>query len=217
MEAQNDGVLREAYNEGLTVPDGMPLVWMGRLLGRGEVRRVYGPDTTLLLCEAAAREGWRCYFYGGGEGVAAAMSDVLRRRFPGLEIAGSSAPPFRPLNAEEVAAEIRRINEAEPDLVFVGLGSPKQELWMAAHRPALQAAVLLGVGAAFDFHTGRIRQAPRWMMRSGLEWLFRLAQEPRRLWWRYAAKNPAFVARAFLQLLRRGMGGNPPHEPPRTD
>jgi len=202
MESRGDAVLRDAYNAALTVPDGMPIVWMGRLQGRTSVRRVYGPDMTLLACAEASRRGWRCYFYGGAEGVAAALADRLRQRFPSLVVAGVSAPPFRPLSAEEWRAETDAINRARPDLVFVGLGSPRQERWMAEHRAVLTAPVLLGVGAAFDFHTGRVRQAPRWMMAAGLEWLYRLSREPRRLFGRYALKNPAFVALAARQLLR---------------
>jgi len=206
MEAHRDERLRRVHEgAGLAVPDGMPLVWVGRLKGHRTVRRVYGPDLTLQLCEEAARSGYRCFFYGGAPGVAAQLGETFARRFPGLRVVGAEAPPFRPLTAEEDDEAVRRINAATPDLVFVGLGCPKQELWMAAHRERLHAPVLLGVGAAFDFHTGRVRQAPRWIMRSGLEWLFRLSQEPRRLWRRYLVYDARFACHLALELggLRR--------------
>lgn len=209
MEAHRDESLRRINDgAGLTVPDGMPLVWVGRLKGHPAVRRVYGPDLTLLLCERAARVGHRCYFYGGAPGVAEQLAEGLARRFPGLPVVGAEAPPFRPLTAEEDEEVVRRINAAAPDVVFVGLGCPKQERWMAAHRGRLRAAVLIGVGAAFDFHTGRVRQAPRWMMRLGLEWAFRLSQEPRRLWRRYLVYNALFVFHLAMELL--GLRRYPP-------
>ena len=204
MEGRRDPALRTAYNAaGLTVPDGMPLVWTGRQLGHADVRRVYGPDLMLSLCATAAQRGWPCYFYGGGPGVASRVAAVLGRRFPGLRVAGASAPPFRALDPEEEESERRGINDARPTLVFVALGCPKQERWMAAQRPHLEAAVLIGVGAAFDFHAGTVRQAPRWMMRAGLEWLFRFSQEPRRLWHRYLVYNPLFVLHVLMQILGR--------------
>jgi N-acetylglucosaminyldiphosphoundecaprenol N-acetyl-beta-D-mannosaminyltransferase len=202
MEAARDPALRRAYaGAGLTVPDGMPLVWMGRLRGHANVRRVYGPDMVLIVCERAAREGWSCFFYGGAPGVADRLAAEMVRRFPGLRVAGVGSPPFRTLTEEENRDEAARINESGASIVFVGLGCPKQEWWMEQQRQTLSAAALLGVGAAFDFHTGRVRQAPRWMMAAGLEWLFRLAAEPRRLWRRYLVYNPLFVGRATLQLL----------------
>jgi N-acetylglucosaminyldiphosphoundecaprenol N-acetyl-beta-D-mannosaminyltransferase len=202
MEARRDESLRAVFNAaGLAVPDGMPLVWVGRLRGRHAVRRVYGPDLTLQLCERAARRGFTCFFYGGGPGVAGRLAEALSRRFPGLRVVGAEAPPFRPLTTEEDEEAVRRINAASPDVVFVGLGCPKQERWMAEHRERLHAPVLLGVGAAFDFHTGLVPQAPRWMMGAGLEWLFRLSQEPRRLWRRYLVYNPLFVFHLTLELL----------------
>jgi N-acetylglucosaminyldiphosphoundecaprenol N-acetyl-beta-D-mannosaminyltransferase len=204
MEAHHDPAVREAYRAArLVVADGMPLVWVGRALGREHVRRVYGPDLTLALCALAARAGHRCYFFGGGAGVAEALAAAMAQRFPGLRVAGVESPPFRTSTPEEDEDLVRRINAAKPDIVFVGLGCPKQERWMARHRPRLAAAVLVGVGAAFDFHTGRVKQAPRWMMRTGLEWLFRLAQEPRRLWRRYLVNNPVFVLLVIRQLLGR--------------
>jgi len=218
MEARRDESLRAVLNAaGLAVPDGMPLVWVARLRGCRDVRRVYGPDLTLQLCERAARRGYRCFFYGGGPGVAERLAEALSRRFPGLRVVGAEAPPFRPLTTEEDEEAVRRINAASPDVVFVGLGCPKQERWMAEHRARLRAPVLLGVGAAFDFHTGRVPQAPRWMMGSGLEWLFRLWQEPRRLWRRYLVYNPLFVFHLTLELLGLRRYPMPGADRPRSD
>jgi N-acetylglucosaminyldiphosphoundecaprenol N-acetyl-beta-D-mannosaminyltransferase len=214
MEAGRDEDLRRILNgAALTVPDGVPLVWIGKLKREG-VRRVYGPDLTLRLCARAAERGWRCFFYGGRPGVAERLAETLKLRFLGLPVVGAEAPPFRPLSAEEDAEAVARINSAAPDLVFVGLGCPKQERWMATHRDRLHAAVLLGVGAAFDFHTGSVRQAPRWMMRASLEWLFRLRQEPRRLWQRYLFYNPLFVVQVTLELLGLRRYPTPPDDGP---
>jgi N-acetylglucosaminyldiphosphoundecaprenol N-acetyl-beta-D-mannosaminyltransferase len=202
VEAWKDpSLVGASRGAGLVVPDGMPLVWLGRLRGYGQVRRVYGPDLTLALTEAFAARGLRLYLYGGEPGVAEALARTLADRFPGLIVAGAEGPPFRPLTPAEDAAAVARINAASAHAVLIGLGCPKQERWMAEHRQALNAPVLLGVGAAFDFLTARVRQAPRWMMALGLEWLFRLLQEPRRLGRRYLVYNPVFVFHATLQLL----------------
>ncbi|MCL5263719.1 MAG: WecB/TagA/CpsF family glycosyltransferase [Chloroflexi bacterium] len=201
IECQRDPALIEVFNNsGLTTPDGMPLVWLSRLHGFAHVGRVYGPDLMEALCELSCQKGYRHYLYGGAEGVAEALKSRLRNRFPGLKVVGTYTPPFRPLTPDEDAEVVRSINEAEPDIVWVGLGSPKQDHWMAAHVGRIAAPVLIGVGAAFDFHAGRKKQAPRWMQRSGLEWLFRLSQEPGRLWWRYLVYNPLFVTLVSLQL-----------------
>jgi N-acetylglucosaminyldiphosphoundecaprenol N-acetyl-beta-D-mannosaminyltransferase len=201
MECWRDPALRAVYNAaGLCLPDGMPLVWVGRLQG-ASVSRVYGPDLTLALCERAAADGLSVYFHGGADGVAGALAQEMSRRFPGLRVAGFDSPPFRPLTAAEDDALVARINGCRPDIVFVGLGCPKQERWMAEHRDRLEAAALLGVGAAFDFHTGRVAQAPPALQAVGLEWLFRLLHEPRRLWYRYVVYNPLFVALTTLQFL----------------
>lgn len=200
MECQSDPALREIHNRsGLTVPDGMPLVWCAHRAGHADTARVYGPDLMLSVLERAAERGWSSYFYGGAEGVPELLAERLTARFPGLQVAGAESPPFRPLTDEESRATQARINASGAVLVWVGLSTPKQERWMAANRPALDAAVLLGVGAAFDFHTDRVRQAPTWMQQRGLEWLFRLLVEPRRLWRRYLSNNPRFVA----AILRR--------------
>lgn len=200
METLADSPLQRVFNEGFAVPDGMPLVWLGRLHGY-PARRVYGPDLTLALCARAAEAGWPVFFLGGAEGVAERLAERLKRSCPGLRVAGAVGPPFREPTPDEEQALVERLNASGAELVFVGLGCPKQERWMANHRERLTAPALLGVGAAFDFHTGRVSQAPRWMMRAGLEWLYRLLQEPRRLWRRYLILNPLFLAHVVLQLL----------------
>jgi exopolysaccharide biosynthesis WecB/TagA/CpsF family protein len=159
----------------------------------------------LACCERSVLKGWRHFIYGGGPGVPDLLSDRLQKRFPGLKIVGTLSPAFRPLTDEEDEEVVRVINEARPDIVWVGLSTPKQERWMAAHRNRLRASVLLGVGAAFDFHAGLKPQAPRWMQRMGLEWLFRLAVEPRRLWRRYLTNNPRFVWSVTRQAFGRGI------------
>ena len=205
MESRRDAGLRGIHNAaGLVTPDGMPLVWLGRLHGFGHMTRVYGPDLMLACCELSVQEGkgYRHFLYGGGEGVAELLAEHLRRRCPGIQIVGSCTPPFRALTDEESAAVVARINEARPDIVWVGLSTPKQERWMHAHVGRLDAPVLVGVGAAFDFLAGLKPQAPRWMQRSGLEWSFRLLTEPRRLWRRYLVNNPLFVWHVLLQAMR---------------
>lgn len=202
MEARRDPDVRAAYDgAGLTVADGMPLVWLGRQAGHAGTGRVYGPDLMLELCARAARSGASSFYFGGAPGVAEALAATLSARFPGLRTAGTHSPAFG-LDGRRVAPEaVATINAARPDIVWVGLGCPRQELWMATHRAALEARVLIGVGAAFDFHTGRVAQAPRAMQAAGLEWLFRLVQEPRRLWHRYLVYNPMFVALLALEKL----------------
>jgi N-acetylglucosaminyldiphosphoundecaprenol N-acetyl-beta-D-mannosaminyltransferase len=198
--------VRAALNGAAWVtPDGMPVVWALKLRGAREVGRVYGPDLMLALSAVSAERGYRQFYLGGGPGVAEALAETMRQRYPGLTVAGIYAPPFRKQTADEEAAMVAHINTVNAHIVWVGLGSPKQDLWMARFRPALQAPLLIGVGAAFDFFTGRQAQAPRWMQRAGLEWLFRLAREPRRLWRRYLVYNPKFVLHLALQLtgLRR--------------
>jgi N-acetylglucosaminyldiphosphoundecaprenol N-acetyl-beta-D-mannosaminyltransferase len=201
MEARRDLELRRINNDsGLTTPDGMPLVWAGHRAGVPHMRRVYGPDLMVALCGLAAERGWSSFLYGGGPGVPERLAERLTARFPGLRVAGTWSPPFRPLTPEEDQAVVERINRSGADLVWVGLSTPKQERWMAAHPPRLHARALLGVGAAFDIHAGLLAQAPPWMQRAGLEWLYRLAREPRRLWRRrYLRNNPRFV----VEILRR--------------
>ena len=217
IESQRDPVLRRIHNAaGLVTPDGMPLVWLGRAGGFRHVERVYGPDLMLAVCERSLTRGYRHFLYGGAEGVPELLADRLRERFPGLQVVGVYSPPFRPLTSEEDAALCRMVDDARPDIVWVGLSTPKQERWMAAHVGRLSAPVLVGVGAAFDFHAGLKRQAPRWMQRSGLEWLFRLLTEPRRLWRRYLLNNPLFVWYVALQMLglrRIPLDGSPGAQP----
>lgn len=202
MECQNDAELRAIHNRaGLVTPDGMPLVWLSWLNGRAHVDRVYGPDLMLALCERSCERGYRHFFYGGNDGVAAQLRDRLVARYPSLNVAGIYTPPFRPLTEEEDEAVIARINASGADLVWVGLSTPKQERWMAAHLGRLHAAAMIGVGAAFDFHAGLKPQAPRWLQRAGLEWLFRTVCEPRRLGARYLKNNPRFLGLIALQLL----------------
>lgn len=203
MESRRDERLRDIHNAaGLVTPDGMPLVWWTRARGWSHVGRVYGPDLLLACCERSITTGYRHFFYGGGECVADLLARRLSRRFPGLIVAGTYTPPFRPLTPDEDEQVVARINETAPDIVWVGLSTPKQEYWMAEHVNRLAAPVLIGVGAAFDFHSGLKRQAPRWMQQSGVEWLFRLASEPRRLWKRYLHNNPAFVWLALEEIWR---------------
>lgn len=203
MESQRDQRLREIYNAaGLVTPDGMPLVWISRWRGMRGTTRVYGPDLMLALCERSQAAGYRHFFYGGHDGVPERLAQRLEKRYPGLSVAGTHSPRLLATTEGESEEVISRINDTKPDIVWVGLGTPKQEHWMAQHVDRLTASVLIGVGAAFDFHSGLKRQAPRWMQRSGLEWLFRLGQEPRRLWRRYLFNNPLFIWLTLLQLLR---------------
>lgn len=198
MESQRDDELKRIHNEsGLTTPDGMPLVWACKWARAGEVERVYGPDLMLAVCSLAAERGWRVFLYGGKAGVGETLSERLIERFPALNVCGNFSPPFRNLTEIEKTDIIRRINNADAHIVWVGLSTPKQERWMSEFRPHLLAPVLLGVGAAFDMHAGLVRQAPRFIQRSGLEWAFRLAIEPRRLWRRYLQNNPRFIWQIF--------------------
>ncbi|MBC7265043.1 MAG: WecB/TagA/CpsF family glycosyltransferase [Chloroflexi bacterium] len=202
MESQRDDVLRRIHNAaGLVTPDGMPLVWLSRLMGFWHVERVYGPDLMLALCKRSVTNGYRHFFYGGAQGVPNQLAVTLQRRFPGLRVVGTHSPPFHPVTPEEDAQAVQMINAADPDVVWIGLGTPKQERWMAEHRGCLAPPVLIGVGAAFDFLTGRRPQAPRWMQCAGLEWLFRLLSEPRRLWRRYLINNPLFLLLVLMQAL----------------
>ena len=210
MESQSDPSLRTIHNSaGLVTPDGMPLVWLSRAWSGRPVERVYGPDLVLACCDTFVAKGHRHYFYGGAPGIPERLADRLQQRFPDMCVAGTWSPPFGELPSLPDSATVERINAARPDIVWVGLSTPKQERWMALYAGHLHAAVLIGVGAAFDFHAGVKRQAPLWMQRSGLEWLFRLATEPRRLWRRYLSNNPRFVYRVLLQwtgLVRYDLG-----------
>jgi N-acetylglucosaminyldiphosphoundecaprenol N-acetyl-beta-D-mannosaminyltransferase len=201
MESQRDPELLRIHAEsGLTLPDGMPMVWAGRFAGAEGIERVYGPDFMLAVCGLAAERGWASFFYGAGQGVPEMLARRLRERFPGLRVAGTHSPPYRPLTKQEDDDVVELINSSGAELIWVGLSTPKQERWMAAHVNRLRApAVLVGVGAAFDIHAGLKRDAPRWMGPFGLQWSYRLAQEPRRLLRRYGANNPRFIA----SIIRR--------------
>ncbi len=202
MECVNHPELLTYFNSsGLTTPDGMPIVWLLRARGFKHVERVYGPDLMQAICAHGLERGYRHYFYGGAEGIPERLAQRLQERFPGLQVVGTYSPPFRALTPEEDEAAVRRIQAARPDVVWVGISSPKQEAWMYAHVEQLGVPALIGVGAAFDFLSGAKRQAPRWIQRSGFEWLFRLACEPRRLWKRYI-QYPRFAALAMIDLIR---------------
>jgi N-acetylglucosaminyldiphosphoundecaprenol N-acetyl-beta-D-mannosaminyltransferase len=210
MECQKDEAIREVFHQaGMITPDGMPLVWVSRMMGQPGVQRVYGPDLMLSVLEESVARGWSHYFYGGAPGVGATLASEMISRFPGLRVAGIFSPPFRPLNSQEEVEVVSSINQSGADIVWAGIGAPRQELWMAKHRQQLNAPVLIGVGAAFDFLSGIKPQAPRWMMAHGLEWVFRLKTEPRRLWRRYLYYNPLFVWKVALQFagLQRHSAG----------
>lgn len=199
--AQRDPAIRNALNRsGMAAEDGMPLVWWSRLAGFGQARRVCGSDLLDTVCAYGLPRGYRHYFYGASPQVVELLTDRLRRRHPGLIIAGYRSPPFRPLTAAEAADDIAAINEARPDFVWIGLGMPKQEKWMVEHLGKIDATALIGVGAAFDFHAGTKPRAPIWMQRSGLEWLFRLMTEPRRLAHRYLIDNALFIGYMLRQV-----------------
>ena len=201
MECWRDSKLRNIFNKGaLVTPDGMSVVWILRMQGRKHVGRVYGPDLMQVMFERAGDTGHLHFLVGGTEAALSRLNDRFSSDYPGSRIVGSLAPPFRTLADHEDQAIVEQINKANPDVVWVGLGSPKQERWMAQHRDRLKAPVLIGVGAAFDFLSGMKPQAPRWIQRSGLEWLFRLATEPRRLWPRYR-QYPLFVVLVLAQML----------------
>lgn len=203
MEAFDSGQFRQIVNGAdLITPDGMPLVWALKGLGVRSASRVYGPELMPHVVERAARENVPIGLYGGTEESLETYLQILEARYPGVRVVCRIAPPFRPLTPEEDEAVTREIVESGARILFVGIGCPKQEKWMAEHKDRIPA-VMLGVGAAFDFHTGRVRQAPRWVQAAGMEWAFRLMMEPRRLWKRYAKNNPRFVGLFLMQLLGR--------------
>ena len=202
IESQYDDNLRRIHNNaGMVTPDGMPLVWVSRMMGLHGTDRVYGPDLMLAVCERAGQRGFSHFFYGGGPGVPERLVERLSQRYPALKVVGCYSPPFRPPTPDEDQKIVEQINSSGADIVWVGLSTPKQEHWMAAHVDKLNAVVMIGVGAAFDFNAGLKKQAPRWMRKAGLEWTFRLATEPRRLWSRYLRCNPIFLALIGMQLL----------------
>jgi N-acetylglucosaminyldiphosphoundecaprenol N-acetyl-beta-D-mannosaminyltransferase len=201
MESYDSAEYRQVINGAdLVTPGGMPIVWMLRLLGMRGQPRVYGPALTLKVCEYAALHGLKVGFYGGTEKSLTSLVYELKRRYPAVQIVSSYSPPFRKLTPEEDTQVRQVIENSGAQILFVGLGCPKQERWMSEHRPGVRA-VMVGVGAAFDFISGEKPQAPLWMQNSGTEWIFRLCTEPRRLWFRYFWHNPRFVVLALRQLL----------------
>jgi N-acetylglucosaminyldiphosphoundecaprenol N-acetyl-beta-D-mannosaminyltransferase len=210
VEAQRDPTFKETLNStDLVVPDGMPLVWLGRRAGYHLPRRVYGPDLMLAFCEQTAARGYRHFFYGGEPGVTERLAESLKHRFPVMEVCGTFSPLFRSLNEEEDREIGSMISRAAPDVLWVGLGTPKQERWMFEHARRIKVPVMVSVGAAFDLLSGRRKQAPRWLRDRGLEWLFRLVQEPRRLWRRYLLCGPQFLAYLALDSSFRSNFSRP--------
>ncbi len=203
MMSRQEPTIRQAINQAnLVLPDGMPLAWLSRRQSSTKVDRITGADLMLTLSRLSGELGYTHYFSGGQPGVAAELARRLQANYPGLKVVGTWTPPLRPLFDREEAEIIEQINRANPDIIWVGLGGPKQDIWMADHRIDLTASVLIGVGAAFDFQSGRIPRAPRWLQQLGLEWLFRLGQEPRRLWRRYLLYNLLFIILVFFQNLK---------------
>jgi N-acetylglucosaminyldiphosphoundecaprenol N-acetyl-beta-D-mannosaminyltransferase len=202
ITARDDSGVREILNSAdIATPDGMPLVWALRSFGVKNQQRVYGPTLMLRLCESAVENRHRIFLYGGLEETLGKLRARLQARFPDLRIVGSYSPPFRPLTEEEDRMVQRQITDSGAEIVFVGISTPKQERWMYEHREKFPGLVMIGVGAAFDFHAGRVRQAPVWMQRNGLEWLFRLVAEPKRLWQRYLLVTPRFLPLWAMQLM----------------
>lgn len=202
MTARSNPQLAAALTEAdIVTPDGMPLVWALRGLGRREQERVHGMALAAATMEAGIDGGVRHFFYGSSPQTLDALRTNLGHAYPNIQIAGTHSPPFRPLTDEETKDDARRILESGATIVWVGLGAPKQELWMHRMRPLLPGISLVGVGAVFDWFAGNVAKAPDWMQRSGLEWLYRLSREPRRLWRRYAYNNPAYLVLLGRQLL----------------
>jgi N-acetylglucosaminyldiphosphoundecaprenol N-acetyl-beta-D-mannosaminyltransferase len=203
MEAQKDHEFRKILNRAMmNTPDGMPMSWVGRLQGFDDMDRVFGPDFMSAMCHLSLERGFRHFLYGGKPGVAEKLKQALEKKFPGLQVVGTYTPPFRDLNPAEEDALLAQVCNSRPHILWVGLSTPKQERFMAQHVDRLQVPLLVGVGAAFDYHTGLIRDSSVWIKRAGLQWLHRLAQDPRRLWGRYLRNNPAFVWNIALQLLK---------------
>lgn len=202
MEAQNDSNLKRIINgSALTIPDGRPTVWVGWLRGFFQMRQVTGPDMMLKIFSISAEKGYTHYFYGGNTGVAEELKNELTTAYPGAKVVGTYTPPFRPLNAEEEAELIATVNDLKPDFFWVGISTPKQERFMDQYIAKLDTKLMLAVGAAFDIHTGRIKDAPYWMKFAGVQWLHRIYQDPSRLWRRYCVNNPRFVYHLMREFL----------------
>jgi len=201
MEAREDSAVRQILNCALiNVPDGMPMSWVGHLQGFLNMDRVFGPDLMMAMCRLSVERGYRNFLYGGKPGVAALLGETLQKKLPGLQIVGTYTPPFRSLNPDEEKELLAKIQESRPHILWVGLSTPKQERFMAQYVDYLQVPLIFGVGAAFDFHTGAIRDSPTLVKRMGLQWLHRLIQDPAHLWKRYLRNNPAFLFHIALQL-----------------
>lgn len=200
---RNKKVLISVNSADLATPDGMAVVWIGRILGHKNIRRVYGPELMQNICGISLKKRYKHYFYGSSPEVVNKLKEKLKEKYPGLIISGSFSPPFRQLTEEEDNRIVAEINRSNPDIVWVGLGSPKQDIWMYGHRDRINAPVLIGVGAAFDFLAGAKPQAPRWMRNNGFEWLFRLVTEPNRLWRRYLVNYPLFVYYVLVELASK--------------
>lgn len=202
MEAQSDSNLKGIINRSvLTIPDGRPTVWVGWLRGFLKMRQVTGPDMMLRIFAMSAEKGYTHFFYGGNTGIADQLKEALTQRFPGVKVLGTYTPPFRPLNPEEESELVRMVAEAKPDFFWVGLSTPKQERFMDQYLGKLEAKLMLGVGAAFDIHTGIIKDAPYWMKFAGVQWMHRIYQDPSRLWKRYVVNNPRFVYHLIREFL----------------
>jgi N-acetylglucosaminyldiphosphoundecaprenol N-acetyl-beta-D-mannosaminyltransferase len=203
MDCQRDPALAKVMaNAELTVPDGMPTVWMGRHQGHGAMQRIAGPDLMLEVLSRDEFRGRTHFLFGGKEGIAAELRDKLMLRYPDLKIAGIYTPPFGPMSAEQDEEFRAMIKSTQPDIVWVGISTPRQEYFMAQYLPLLDTTLMFGVGAAFDFHTGRIADCADWIKRAGLQWLHRLLQDPKHLWKRYLRNNPLFLFHAFLQVTK---------------
>jgi N-acetylglucosaminyldiphosphoundecaprenol N-acetyl-beta-D-mannosaminyltransferase len=203
MEAYADPYLRQILNQAwMNVPDGMPMTWVGRLQGLRNMDRVFGPDLMAEMCRLSVQRGYRNFLYGGKPGVAESLRDSLEKRFPGLQVVGTYTPPFRSLTPKEESDLAAQVQESRPHIIWVGLSTPKQERFMAQYMNRLDVPLMFGVGAAFDYHSGRLRDCSRWVKRAGLQWLHRLMQDPKHLWRRYLRSNPAFLWHIALQLSR---------------
>jgi len=215
MEAQRDPQFRRILNQALLVtPDGTPTVWIGRMQGYSTMKRVFGPDLMLEVCRRSVGTGVRHFLYGGNPGIATQLAERLKRSFPGIEVAGTFTPPFRALDRSEQVELEKQLKTVRPDIVWVGLSTPKQERFMADNFHRLPCKLMIGVGAAFDIHTGHVKDAPQWIKDAGLQWAHRLCQDPRRLWKRYLLNNSAFMVAIGLQLAGLRCHRLPPSSPP---
>jgi N-acetylglucosaminyldiphosphoundecaprenol N-acetyl-beta-D-mannosaminyltransferase len=210
MEAKADAAFRHILNSAtINAPDGMPMTWVGRLQGFRQMDRVFGPDFMATMCRLSVQRGYRHFLYGGQPGVAELLRENLHAKFPGIQICGTHTPPLTSLTPEQEREIIDRVRESKPHIVWVGLGTPKQERFMAQYVDRFQVPLLVGVGAAFDYHTGRIRDCSDWIKRAGLQWAHRTMQDPARLWKRYLRNNPTFLWHIAIQLSR--MRSYPPN------